>query len=110
MSSPSTAQFQPSASTPSQSVYPSTNPKQNPAVSLLTARYRLAEEAEREFSEIGRRGAKGRQFLDVVTLRQVLVLRDEKGASASDIEGRLGLRQGVVGRLGPKGRVVGVAY
>lgn len=49
----------------------------------------------------------GRQFLDVVTLRQVLVLRDEGGVDAAEIERRLGLRRGVVERLGRRG-VVGV--
>jgi hypothetical protein len=80
----------------------------NPAVSLLTARYRLAEEAEREFAGLGRKGYEGRSFLDVVTLRQVLVLRDEKGLENGEIERRLGLKNGVVGRLG-RGGVVGVS-
>ena len=81
----------------------------NPAVSLLTARYRLAEEAEREFLNIGKgKGeGEGRQFLDVVTLRQVLVLRDEVGMGGEQIEKRLGLKRGVVGRLGGRG-VVGI--
>ena len=74
-------------------------------MSLLTARYRLAEEAELEFSNIGRKGSEGRQFLDVVTIRQILVLRDEKGLGEGEIERRLGLRKGVVGRLGRKGLV-----
>lgn len=76
-------------------------------MSLLTARYRLAEEANAEFAETGRKGARGRQFLDVVTLRQVLVMRDERGLEAADIEQKLGLREGVVARLGRRG-VVGV--
>ncbi|RDL38802.1 Uncharacterized protein BP5553_03142 [Venustampulla echinocandica] len=97
--------FQPSASTPSQSVFPSAS--SNPAVSLLTARYRLAEEAEREFEEIGKRGAKGRQFVDVFTLKQVLVMR-ERGMMNEQIERTLELKEGVVGRLGRRG-VVGVA-
>jgi hypothetical protein len=41
----------------------------------------LAEEAEREFTSIGKTGGEGRQFLDVVTLRKVLELRDEKGVN-----------------------------
>jgi hypothetical protein len=77
-------------------------------VSLLTARYRLAEEAEREFTSIGKMGGEGRQFLDVVTLRKVLELRDEKGVDGGEIERRLELRKGVVRRLGRRG-VVGVA-
>jgi hypothetical protein len=74
----------------------------------LTARYRVAEDAEREFGNIGKEGAEGRQFLDVVTLRQVLTLRDERGVEAEEIERQLGLRSGVVGRLGRRG-VVGVS-
>ena len=72
-------------------------------MSLLTARYRLAEEAEREFGQVGKAGAEGRQFLDVVTLRQVLTMRDEKGIGAAQIERQLGLKTGVVGRLGRPG-------
>lgn len=74
-------------------------------MSLLTARYRLAEEAEQEFSNIGRKGSEGRQFLDVITIRQVLLLRDERGVSPGEIEKQLGLRRGVVGRLGRRGVV-----
>lgn len=75
-------------------------------MSLLTARYRIAEEADEEFANIGRKGAKGRRFIDVQTLRQVLVLRGE-GMRGGEIEERLGLAKGVVGRLGKEG-VVGV--
>ena len=50
----------------------------------------------------------GRQFLDVYTIRQILVLRDERKQSAGEIEKALGLRQGTVGRLGPVG-VTGLA-
>jgi hypothetical protein len=75
-------------------------------VSLLTARYRIAEEADAEFANIGRKGSQGRSFIDVQTLRQVLVLREE-GMRGSEIEGRLGLRSGVVRKLGREG-VVGV--
>ncbi|KAG0645472.1 hypothetical protein D0Z07_8599 [Hyphodiscus hymeniophilus] len=101
--SQSSSQFQPSASTPSQSIFP--NAKQNPAVSLLTARYRLAEEAEQEFANVGRKSSPGRQFLDVITIRQILVLRDEMGANAAEIERQMGLKEGVVARLGRRGVV-----
>lgn len=77
-------------------------------MSLLTARYRLAGEAENEFARTGKStAAEGRQFLDVLTLRQILVLRDEKGVEAGEIERSLGLKKGVVERLGRRG-VVGV--
>jgi hypothetical protein len=101
--------FQPSASSPSQTVFPARNAvggRENAAVSLLTARYRLAEEAEREFAEMGRRGEKGRRFLDVFTIRRVLGMREE-GVEEGEIERRLGLAQGSVARLGRRG-VVGL--
>jgi hypothetical protein len=106
------AAFIPSASAPSQSIFPHSqqtqhqNQRQNPAVSLLTARYRLAEEAEKEFGNIGKSGGQGRRFLDVVTIRKVLDMRDE-GVPSGEIERRLELRKGVVGQLGRRG-VVGV--
>lgn len=54
---------------------------------------------------MGRRGRQGRRFLDVVTIRQVLILRDEKGVGGPEIERRFGLGEGVVGRLGGRGVV-----
>lgn len=41
-------------------------------------------------------------------IRQILVQRDEKGKSASEIERSMGLKKGVVDRLGARG-VVGLA-
>lgn len=64
--------------------------------------------ADREFVESGKRGHPGREFLDVSSIRQILQFRDERGTGAQEIERRLGLKAGVVGRLGVRG-VVGVA-
>ena len=105
--------FTPSASNPAQSIFPmlhsarAEDARQNPALSLLTARYRLAEQAEREFENMGRRGESGRSFLDIVTLRQAVGMR-ESGVQEGEIEKKLGLRTGTVGKLGKLG-VVGVA-
>lgn len=74
----------------------------------MTARYRLAAEADAEFARTGKAAHQGRRFVDVITLRQVLVLRD-KGVSAENIESQFGLGEGVVRSLGRKG-VVGVVY
>jgi hypothetical protein len=41
--------------------------------------------------------------LDVVTIRQVLMMRDEQRKDAAEIEKTLGLRKGVVGKLGLRG-------
>lgn len=71
---------------------------------VLTARERLQQQAEIEFAKTGR-GDGGKSFLDVSTIRQLIVLRDEKEMDAEEIEKRLGLANGVVGRLGPRGVV-----
>lgn len=91
-----------------QSVYPASGPgiAENPAVSLLVARQRLAGEAEEEFSNIGRKGQPGRRFLDAITVRQVLQMR-EKGVTSAEIEEKLGLGKGVVEVLGRR-NVVGL--
>jgi hypothetical protein len=68
-------------------------------VALLTARERIAKEAEAEFESLGRRGNPGRSFLDVVTIRQVLMMRDEQRRDVGEIERVLGLKKGVVGKL-----------
>ncbi|KAM3083915.1 hypothetical protein ACMFMG_001981 [Clarireedia jacksonii] len=102
--SASGATFVPSASTPSQTLFPTAH--SNPAISLLTARYKIAEEAEKEFENIGRKGFSGRSYLDVSTIRTAIVLRSE-GMAEAEIEKRLGLKSGVVRSLG--GDVVAVA-
>jgi hypothetical protein len=86
----------------------STNPAQNPAITLLRARDSLAQKAEREFLEAGKRGHSGREFLDVVQIRQLLMLRDDKKLGSADIEKRMGLKKGVVDRLGSQGIVGGL--
>ncbi|KKY13265.1 hypothetical protein UCDDS831_g09184 [Diplodia seriata] len=43
----------------------------NPALTILSARDRLAGEAEREFADLGTSRGGGRSFLDVVELRKV---------------------------------------
>jgi hypothetical protein len=79
----------------------------NPALRVLQARAQLADEAEREFLQTGKTGNAGRRFLDVGALRSIITMRDQRGMSAAQIEKGLGLKSGIVARLGPKG-VVGV--
>ncbi|KAH8812269.1 hypothetical protein F5884DRAFT_784924 [Xylogone sp. PMI_703] len=91
---------------PPSTIFPSTST--NPAVTLLQARERLAKEAEEEFERIGKsRGREeGSKFLDVLRIRQILVMK-ESGVVDEEIERRMGLRKGVVEVLGAKG-VVGL--
>lgn len=83
------------------------DPRSNPAISLLANRGRFQQEADQEFIEAGRRGHEGRQFLDVSTIRQILMLRDEKGVETGEIERQLGLKKGIVAKLGERGGVIG---
>ncbi|KAF2141023.1 uncharacterized protein K452DRAFT_251918 [Aplosporella prunicola CBS 121167] len=79
------------------------NPATNPALAILAARERLQAEAENEFANVGRRGAPGRQFLDVGIVKQMFILRDQRGKSEEEIEKLLGLEKGMVKKLGTKG-------
>lgn len=76
---------------------------QNPALLVLKARARLQKEAEAEFAKTSRSEGGGKRLMDVSTIRQVIVMRDEKGMGESEIEKSLGLAGGVVGALGQKG-------
>lgn len=80
------------------------DPSKNPALMVLTARERLQNQAEIEFTKTGR-GEGRKSFLDISTIRQLIVLRDERGMGGEEIEKRLGLAQGVVGRMGARGVV-----
>ena len=84
------------------------DPSQNPAIQVLTARGNLAKEAEAEFARVRYEGGGGRRFLDVMTIRQILMFRDEKNVASLEIEKKLGLAPGTVAKLGPK-RLVGEA-
>ncbi|KAI9743629.1 MAG: hypothetical protein M1818_002945 [Claussenomyces sp. TS43310] len=106
--------FVPSASAPSQRIFPSppsSGAQQferagpNPAIALLAARAALARAADDEFDAVARVGAahRGRRFLDVVLVRQVLMMRDELRLDPAEIERRLGLAEGVVKMLGTRG-------
>lgn len=84
-------------------IYP--HPSANPAVAILAARTRIADEADREKGMFGRKGFEGRSYLDVKTIRQVLQLRDEAGKGEEEIERELGLKKGSVRALGRVGVV-----
>ena len=75
---------------------------------MLQARERLQQEAEAEFAKTSRAKGSGRTFLDVSTIRQILVMRDEMGMEGKDIEKNLGLKGGLVKVLGQKGVVADV--
>ncbi|KAK4634745.1 hypothetical protein CLAFUW4_01356 [Fulvia fulva] len=81
------------------------NPRNNPAITVLHSRAKLQEAADAEFEQAGIRGHQGRQFLDVYQIRQILQFRDERGMKHSEIERRLGLKEGAVARLGAAGVV-----
>jgi hypothetical protein len=61
----------------------------------------LQDEAEEDFAAIGR-GVEGRRFLDMRTVVDAAKLRD-RGVPDKDIELRLRIQPGLLGRLGPQG-------
>ncbi|KAI7216131.1 hypothetical protein KC333_g5024, partial [Hortaea werneckii] len=80
-------------------------PRENPTLVALDSRAKLQEAADAEFQMAGKRGHEGRQFLDVYMIRQILIERDVQGRSAEEIERKMGLKKGVVERLGGRGIV-----
>ncbi|KAL1883557.1 hypothetical protein Plec18167_002563 [Paecilomyces lecythidis] len=84
------------------SVFPSAN---NPALLVVTARQRITKAAEQEAEAFGRESHVGREFLDALTIRQALTMRDRQGKHPSEVENVLRLKPGVMERLGRKGIV-----
>ncbi|QSS64495.1 hypothetical protein I7I51_01563 [Histoplasma capsulatum] len=85
-----------------------TSPKsRNPNLLVFSSRTELEKLAAREFESIGRQSHTGREFLDVVSIRHVLAMRDKQGMSEEIIEKKLRLKKGAVALLGRKG-VVGL--
>lgn len=65
----------------------------------------MSKVAKYEAENVGRPSFGGRQFLDAVTIRQALSMRDRQGIKPGDIERILRLKKGVVDRLGKQGVV-----
>ncbi|PGH08752.1 hypothetical protein AJ80_07790 [Polytolypa hystricis UAMH7299] len=82
-------------------------PQANPSFLILSSRAQLAREADAELESLGRASQQDRRFLDVVSLRQVVGMR-ERGVSDRVIERQFRLGEGVLEELGPRG-VVGEA-
>lgn len=76
----------------------------NATLGALEARRQLEQRAAQEFETMGKAGYQGREFLDISTIRNILVMR-QRGNSPSEIETRLRLKPGVVARLGRPGVV-----
>ncbi|EEH07066.1 conserved hypothetical protein [Histoplasma capsulatum G186AR] len=83
-----------------------TSPKsRNPSLLVFSSRAELEKLAAREFESVGRQSHTGREFLDVVSIRHVLAMRDKQGMSEEIIEKKLRLKKGAVALLGRKGIV-----
>ncbi|KAF2863313.1 hypothetical protein K470DRAFT_255002 [Piedraia hortae CBS 480.64] len=83
------------------------DPMSNPAVVMLKARARIQQEAEEEQQQTEQGHGQGRKYLVAEELRQMLVLRDVHRKSAAEIERTMGLKTGVVDKLG--GNIVQLA-
>lgn len=73
--------------------------KANPTLSALEARRRLQHQAEKEFEALGSANPTGRRLVDMRTLIDALQLLN-RGAPQADVEKRLQLEAGLLGKLG----------
>ena len=72
----------------------------NPALQIVAARERLARQWATEQEGIGRKGFEGRTLLSAKEIKEVLAMRDQGGMEDGDIEKRMRLKPGVMGKLG----------
>lgn len=83
---------------PPQSAFP--DPRNNPVLRVLEARRRIADEAEAELGNVGRRGFEGRKYVDAGVMTLAL-MRRAKGEPAARIESSLGIKRGRLAVLSP---------
>ncbi|KAK1834302.1 hypothetical protein QBC39DRAFT_252634 [Podospora conica] len=80
------------------------NAPRNNTLNVLDSRRRLQAQADEELNNMGKPNGQGREFLDMPTIQKIISLR-QQGKEATAIEARLGLKSGVVARLGSPGIV-----
>lgn len=85
-----------------QTVFPTAS---NPALLAVSARQRITEAAQQEMDRMARGEYTERQFLDALTIQQVLNMRDLQRMPPREIEKSLKLKEGTVGRFGSQGVV-----
>ena len=73
----------------------------NPALKVLEARERIAEEAEVELRDVGRRGFQGRKYVDAGII-QLALMRQARGEPDARIEDALGMKKGRLSVLGKR--------
>lgn len=76
----------------------------NPAIVIVNARERIGKVWEEERDALGRGSFAGRTMLNAGELAEVIQLRDE-GMAVGEIEKKMRLSRGLVGRLGVRGVV-----
>jgi hypothetical protein len=78
---------------------------QNPAMLLVQARRRLAQQVESELEDQGRPSFAGRTLISAQEIRQALTSRDDAGRSSQEVEKQLRLKPGILDQLVAKGVV-----
>lgn len=76
--------------------------RNNPALLVMQARKRWQEKAEQEIENVGRAGFAGREMMDAGLVTEALKMR-QRGVPIEDIEKRLGLKSGIMAKLGERG-------
>ncbi|KAK0668232.1 hypothetical protein QBC41DRAFT_124025 [Cercophora samala] len=73
--------------------------RNNPTLGALENRRRLEAQAKSEMEDWGKSTHQGKELLDIGTIKKIFVL-SEQGESEQAIEKQLGLKKGVVSKLG----------
>jgi hypothetical protein len=76
---------------PPQSAFP--DPRDNPALRVLEARSRIADDADTELSQVGRKGFDRRKYVDAGAV-QLALMRRKRGDTDERIEEGLGIAKG----------------
>ena len=97
------AELAPLANEPPPGLFPdAASMRNNPALLVMQARKRWREKAEIELDNIGRSGFAGRELMDAAMVTDALRMR-ARGVAIEDIEKRMGLKKGVMAKLGGRG-------
>ncbi|KAF2021970.1 hypothetical protein BU24DRAFT_33643 [Aaosphaeria arxii CBS 175.79] len=89
-------QFADMMTAPPQSAFP--DPGNNPALRILHSRQKIQEEAESELEQLGKRGFKGRTYVDAGIL-QLALKRLQRGESEAKVEDAFDIKRGRLGLL-----------
>ncbi|RMZ78179.1 hypothetical protein DV738_g3962, partial [Chaetothyriales sp. CBS 135597] len=82
-----------------QNVFPSRSAVTNPAIAIVNARDRIAQQFEEELEGAGRKGFAGRSLLSASEIREVIGAKEQGRWADGAIEKQFRLRSGVLAQI-----------